>query len=241
MATRIVWNKAEKADFYNRLVELFASKPHLDAKTALREAQSVLDDSRRRKVTDGTVFVYKAFVAKARAEAKSARQPETVAAPQSVAEPTNPLLKIFDDLLDVLADRIADRLRDQMTVAEQKPSVVIERGYVENRTAGNARERLAALSTPSEKQRKPSVLVVGLNGCQMGVISKSFPELDFTFMTGEDAVTRNRAKADHTVLMTKFINHGVHSKYRTVPNLHYCNGGVSDLNTMMYAIRTGAI
>ena len=36
--------------------------------------------------------------------------------------------------------------------------------------------------------------------------------------------------------MTKFINHSVQGKYRKHPNLHYVNGGVSDLKTILHGI-----
>ena len=60
-------------------------------------------------------------------------------------------------------------------------------------------------------------------------------------MTGEEAVSRHRFNADHTILMTKFINHSAQAKYRTAPNLHYCNGGVSDLTTLMHIIMKGSV
>jgi hypothetical protein len=90
------------------------------------------------------------------------------------------------------------------------------------------------------KPRKPTTLIIGLNGCQMSSVSEKYPEVRFTFMTAEEALGRNKANADHTVLMTKFINHSVQNKYRKVPNLHYCNGGVSDLSTLMHVIQKEA-
>jgi hypothetical protein len=119
-----------------------------------------------------------------------------------------------------------------------QPSVIVERGYVEDRPAGYAAQRERLLSVKPSNPRKPSVLVVGLNGCQMSAVTNKYPDIKFTFMTAEEALSRNRFNADHTMLMTKFINHSVQNKYRQVPNLHYCNGGVSDLSTLMHVVKT---
>jgi len=89
--------------------------------------------------------------------------------------------------------------------------------------------------------RKPTVLIIGLNGTQMARVSDSYLDVKFTFMTAEEAVSRNRANADHTILMTKFINHSAQNKYRQAPNLHYCNGGVSDLSTTLYMIQKAGV
>jgi len=228
MRTRIVWSNEEKAAHYERMVLLFKGKPNLGSKDAFREAQDVLPYERHRKVTDGTIFTHKALLLKARDEAKRnpIPEPEPVSAP--AVEPVNPLLKIFDDLLDVLAERIAERLRPQMTFTEVKEQV--------NAQFDTQFKRYKVEAKPVNP-RKPTVLIVGLNGCQMTRVSDSYPEVKFTFMTAEEAVGRNRANADHTILMTKFINHSVQNKYRQVPNLHYCNGGVSDLTTMMHMIQ----
>jgi hypothetical protein len=229
MRTRIVWSKEEKAAHYERLVLLFKGNPALDSKNAFREAQDALRYERHRKVTDGTIFTHKVMLAMAREEAKREPIPQPVPTVAPVAaEPANPLLKIFDDLLDLLADRIAERLRPQMTAPEVKQHI--------NAQFDTQFKRYKAEVTPP-KPRLPSVLIIGLNGCQMTSVSKSYPEIRFTFMTGEEAVSRNRLNADHTILMTKFINHSVQNKYRQVPNLHYCNGGVSDLSTLLYVVK----
>lgn len=234
MRTRIVWSNEEKAAHYERMVLLFKGKPNLGSKDAFREAQDALPYERHRKVTDGTIFTHKALLLKARDEAKRNPIPEPELEPVSAPapEPVNPLLKIFDDLLDVLADRIAERLRPQMTFTEVKEQV--------NAQFDTQFKRYKAEVTPP-KPRMPSVLIVGLNGCQMSVVTSKYRDVKFTFMTAEEAVSRNKANADHTILMTKFINHSVQNKYRQVPNLHYCNGGVSDLTTMMHMIQKESV
>lgn len=232
MSTRIVWSTEEKAAHYERLVSLFKGNPGLNSKVAFREAQDVIAYDRHRKITDGTVFTHKVMLQKARAEAKQRLAPQPVAPEPVAAEPANPLLKIFDDLLDLLADRIAERLRPQMTFTEVKEQV--------NAEFDTQFRRYKAEVTPA-KPRKLSVLIVGLNGCQMSVVTNKYADIKFTFMTGEEAVSRNRLSADHTILMTKFINHSAQGKYRAAPNLHYCNGGVTDLSTLMHVIQKGAV
>lgn len=69
------------------------------------------------------------------------------------------------------------------------------------------------------------------------MVEQKYPDIDFTFMTATEAQSRAPGEADWTIVMTKFINHSVYSKYRDVPNLRYCNGGVSDLSTIIHTIR----
>jgi len=236
MSTRIVWNTEEKAAHYERLVSLFKSNPGLNSKVAFREAQDVLAYDRHRKITDGTVFTHKEMLLKARAEAKQrpVPQPEPVKAPE-------PAEMSLGELFEKLVDEITRRVTIEVRNALARPSVIVERGYAEDRPAGNAAHRERLLSVKPSNPRKLSVLIVGLNGCQMSVMTSKYADIKFTFMTGEEAVSRNRLSADHTILMTKFINHSAQSKYRTAPNLHYCNGGVSDLSTLMHVIRREAV
>jgi len=234
---KIFWTSSERASINQALVEAFTADVNLVRREALTRAQLVLPFERRRKMTDQVAFQERTVIEAARNKAREIvnKKPEPVSAPVPAAEPVNPLLKIFDDLLDLLADRIAERLRPQLTQVEVKQHVNAEFEAEFKRYKAAYKSEL----TPP-KPRKPSVLIVGLNGAQMTSISKSYPEIKFTFMTGEEAVSRNRLNADHTVLMTKFINHSAQNKYRTVPNLHYCNGGVSDLTTLMNVVMKGS-
>tara|TARA_R110000868_G_scaffold100562_1_gene276502 strand:- start:50 stop:757 length:708 start_codon:yes stop_codon:yes gene_type:complete len=230
-APKIFWNKSERAQINEALVEVFTGNLNLTRREALTTAQLVLPFERRRKMTDQVSFHEREVIEAARNTARMVvhSKPEPVKAPEPVAaEPVNPLLKIFDDLLDLLADRIAERLRPQMTFTEVKEQV--------NAEFDTQFKRYKAELTPP-KPRMPSILIIGLNGCQMSVVTSKYLDFKFTFMTAEEAVSRNRATADHTILMTKFINHSVQNKYRQVPNLHYCNGGVSDLSTLLHVVK----
>ena len=232
MSTRIVWSIEEKAAHYERLVWLFKGNPGLSSKAAFREAQDVISYERHRKITDGTVFTHKTMLQKARAEAKR----EPIQKPELVKTP-EPIEMSLGELFEKLVEEITRRVTAEVRNALAQPSVIVERGYAEDRPAGNAAQRSRLLDAPSDKPRKPSVLILGLNGCQMSAVSDKYPGVKFTFMTAEEALGRNRYNADHTILMTKFINHSVQNKYRQVPNLHYCNGGVSDLSSLMHVIQ----
>jgi len=233
-APKIFWTSSERASINQALIDAFVADMNLTRREALTRAQLVLPFERRRKMTDQVAFHERTVIDvarnKAREEAKHkpTPTPEPVSAP--APEPVNPLLKIFDDLLDVLAERIAERLRPQMTFTEVKEQV--------NAQFDTQFKRYKVEVKPANP-RKPTVLIIGLNGTQMARVSDSYLDVKFTFMTAEEAVSRNRANADHTILMTKFINHSVQNKYRQVPNLHYCNGGVSDLGTLMHIIMKG--
>ena len=233
MSTRIVWSTEEKAAHYERLVSLFKSNPGLNSKVAFREAQDVIAYDRHRKITDGTVFTHKVMLQKARAEAKQRLAPQPVA--------PEPVEMSLGELFEKLVEEITRRVTAEVRNALAQPSVIVERGYAEDRPAGNAAQRERLLSAKPSNPRKPTVLVIGLNGCQMSAVSAKYADIKFTFMTGEEAVSRNRLSADHTILMTKFINHSAQGKYRAAPNLHYCNGGVTDLSTLMHVIQKGAV
>jgi hypothetical protein len=233
MKSRIQWTTGERALINQALVEAFTASPLLTRREALSRAQLVLPYERRRKITDQTAFHERGVIEAAQVAAHKIAQPKPEPEPvvSPAAEPVSPLLKIFDDLLDALADRIVERLRPQMTFTEVKEHV--------NAEFETQFKRYKAEVTPA-KPRMPSVLIIGLNGYQMSAVTSKYLGVKFTFMTGEEAVSRNRFNADHTILMTKFINHCAQSKYRKVPNLHYCNGGVSDLSTLMHIIMKGS-
>ncbi len=234
MSTRIHWSTAERALINQALTEAFIASPMLTRREALSRAQLVLPYERRRKITDQVVYNERPMIEAAQVAAEKAPKPEPapVSAPVVEQPPVNPLLKIFDDLLDALADRIAERLRPQMTQAEVKQHIGAE--------FDTQFKRYKLEATPP-KPRKPSVLIIGLNGVQMTSVSRNYPDVKFTFMTGEEAASRSQFHADHTILMTKFINHSAQNKYRQAPNLHYCNGGVSDLSTTLYMIQKAGV
>ncbi len=190
------------------------------------------------------VFNYKGMVAQARAEAQTRARDRklTEVALQKPAAPAPVELslgELFEKLVSEVTRRVTAEVR--AALAAEKPSVVVEQGYVSDRVAGNARERLAMIDAPSQRQRKKSVLVIGLNGQQVTSVKQNHSDLDVICVSAEDALARNAIRADHTILMTKFISHGAQCKYRQVPNLHYCNGGVSDLSTLMHVIRREAV
>jgi hypothetical protein len=234
-ASKIFWTKSERTQLNKALVEAFTGDLNLTRREALTRAQLTLPLERRRKMTDQVAFHEREVVEAARNAARTVvhSKPEPVTAPEPV-ESINPLLKIFDELLDMLADRIVERLRPQVTMAEVKQHIDIQ---FDAAYKGNAAQRERLLNSKPSNPRKPTALIIGLNGCQMSSVSEKYPDVKFTFMTAEEALGRNKANADHTVLMTKFINHSVQNKYRKVPNLHYCNGGVSDLSTLMHVIQ----
>lgn len=240
MATRITWSKSEREVLYARMVEIAIEDKWVDARTLLRHAQEALPADRRRKISYTTVYNYKAMLAQAKSEAYT-RQRDRKLTEVALQKPADPvpvelsLGELFEKLVAEVTRRVTAEVRASL-VAEKLPAVV-KQGYVSDRVVGNARERLAMIDTPSQRQHKKSVLIIGLNGQQVTSVKQNYSDLDIICVSPEDALTRNAIRADHTILMTKFISHGVQCKYRQVPNMHYCNGGVSDLGTLMHIIR----
>lgn len=243
MATRITWSKSEREALYARMVDIAIENKWVDARNVLRHAQEVLPAERRRKVTDGMVFNYKAMVAQSRIEAQTRlrdrKLTEVALANAAPVVPPAPvelgLGELFEKLVAEVTRRVTAEVRAALA-AEQSTASPAPTTSV----TSNARERLALLETPSQRQRKTSVLIIGLNGQQITSVKQNHSDFDIICVSPEDALSRNAIRADYTVLMTKFINHGVQCKYRQVPNLRYCNGGVSDLATVMHVIRQEA-
>jgi hypothetical protein len=241
---RIVWTKEEKRALRDCMIDICYVTPMMSNKGLLQNAQEeVIPYERRAKITDQKVFTYKNMINEARAKAEEHRvkvskpKPVAVPPPEPTPEPVkklDTLGEVFELFIDALADRIMDKLAARQPVEEPAPKVeqmqpILERGWLDAHL-----EKLTIRKPPVKK--RPTVLVVGLNGCQMETIKNYKPDLDYTFVTAEQALSHYTFNKDHTILMTKFINHSVQGKYRKHPNLHYCNGGVSELKHMLQVI-----
>lgn len=95
MATRIQWSAMERAAIAQQIRAIQARDPALGTKDMLREAQMVLPMERRRKITDGAVFVLKKWVNDIRHEPTP--EPVLDPVPPPVPDPTpeppkNPVL-----------------------------------------------------------------------------------------------------------------------------------------------------
>jgi hypothetical protein len=244
---RIVWTKEEKRALRDCMIDICYVTPMMSNKGLLLNAQEeVIPYERRHKISDQKVFAYKALINEARATAEKHRQntskpkPVAVPIPEPTPEPVrklDTLGEVFELFIDALADRIMAKLAATQPVEapepEQKHDDALDAAFF----GGKLMDQLKGLSIrkPPVKNRT-TVLVVGLNGCQMETIKTFKPDLDYTFVTAEQAVSMHTFNKDHTFLMTKFINHSVQGKYRKHPNLHYCNGGVSDLKHLLKVV-----
>jgi hypothetical protein len=219
------------------MIDLCCFKPDYSNKALLQQAQQeAIPYERRSKITDQKVFTYKKMINEARIEAEKHRNktaikpkpaPVVVPPPEHVA-PT--IGDLFEQLVEAITNRVIEKLQppaEEPKAAE--PSVVLERGWLDAHF-----DKLTIRKQPVKK--RPTVLIIGLNGCQMETIKTYKPDLDYTFATAEQALSHYTFNKDHTILMTKFINHSVQAKYRKHPNLHYCNGGVSELKHMLQII-----
>jgi hypothetical protein len=252
---RIVWTKEEKRALRDCMIDICYVTPTMSNKGLLQHAQEeVIPYERRSKITDQRVFNYKNLINEARAAAEKHRQtvskPKPAPTPQPVIAPEpvkklDTLGEVFELFIDALADRIMAKLaakqpREIPPMTPEDYNKVFDELYPlwkNTPLQPNPMEMLDKLSIrkPPVKKR-PTVLVIGLNGCQMETIKTYKPDLDYTFLTAEAAVSHHTVNRDHTILMTKFINHSVQAKYRKHPNLHYCNGGVSELKHMLQVI-----
>lgn len=245
-AKRIRWTDDERIAIYERMIELYAEGKYTTKENILRKAQDVLPVDRRRKMYPTLLNQLKGWMERARIEsytrardrkltevalASKVETPAPQAAPQPVELSTTEMLeKLLENLVDYLAKRVAG----EVTTTLSERLSALEKTY---KTQPPVMEVNPSTPEPIIKPRRKRVLVIGLKGQQVTVVEQKYPDLDFTFMTADEAQTRNTGEADWTVVMTKFINHSVYSKYRHASNLHHCNGGVSDLGTIMQIIR----
>lgn len=251
--TRVVWTNAEKQEVFSNMVPVFVGQPHLSNREALKLAQLVLPYARRIKGTDQQAHTYKPRIQAARTQALEFEK-EYLAAEAAKQEPLPVELPPKEeprqidgigDLFELLIDAVADRIMEKMIAAKQEHEKQSEAAKTEDHEPafGNGwLDELEKLSIRSKERRakRPTALVIGLNGHQMECVKQSRPEVDFTFATAEQALSHYTFNKDHTFLMTKFINHSVQTKYRKHPNLHYVNGGVSELKTLLHGLFKGA-
>lgn len=232
---RIVWSNIEKGAVFANMVEVFKQFPQLGRKEAIRRAQSVLKSHRWIVVTDQRVFNYKDRIEIARQKAlqeSKKKPPEAVEAPAPILAPTSAperketpktrLADILELLLDVVAESVAARV--QLKMVDTPPPVA------------PPKHNPQPIPHPTGFAR-PGVLVIGLLPAQAHYVSNLLADkLDLSFFTAEDAVTFPKLTRAHTVLMTKFISHAVQDKYRKAPKLHYCNGSVAVLVSLLEKI-----
>jgi hypothetical protein len=244
---RIVWTNFEKQLVSDSMVHFLVEHPSMTNKQVFASAQQALPYERRGKVTDQRVFSYKARINEARAAADKiiadrkkvvAAKPPEPPAPEPVRK-LDTLGEVFELFIDALADRIIDKMIKAKQQVEERVEPELKHDDLLDATffGGRLMDQLKGLSIrKTPVKNRTTVLVVGLNGCQMETIRTFKPDLDYTFVTAEKAVSMHTFNKDHTFLMTKFINHSVQAKYRKHPNLHYCNGGVSDLKHLLKVV-----
>lgn len=217
--SKIFWSAAEQAALHAEMVSVFRVNPILRKEQALEAAQQALPADRRRKLYASAVHRWKPLIEDARKVAREQAQEPKITVEEPVAQPPS-IDGLLDQLLDRLADKVADRLAARLQV------------QVQTTTHTTTRHDPAPTQTPVPK--RPSVLIVGLLGGQCHTIKNNFStRLDISCLTAEEAKSRPALQKENTILMTKFLNHAVQSKYRQHPGLRLCNGGISELSALL--------
>jgi hypothetical protein len=242
MAEKIFWTTEERSKLSEEMVKLFTLDLNLARRRALGGAQLVLPQSRRRRVTDQIAFTQRLLIEAARNRARGTvhATPVPVVSAPPVPQPLQELVKselgsALEHLIDLVVDRVLARVQSRLTTDKASAGPAVP-----TYDAAAARANAALRNAPSpQRAPRPGVLIIGLLGAQVTETIAAFPHLDITHMTGEEGLTRPALLRAHTVLMTKFINHSVQGKYRKAPNLHFCNGGVSELRRMLSEIGQG--
>lgn len=141
-------------------------------------------------------------------------------APRRPPEPEKPSASTFstEDLLVELARRIA-RLFEPQVVVDAAPTV--DRGF-------HPAPKHDPTPAPSERKRKPKILVVGPKGEQQSRLQVKFPGLDLHFVTCEDHPSRVAVgQVDEVILWTKFMSHAQQDSVKALGNVtRYVNSMV---------------
>jgi hypothetical protein len=240
--TRIHWTDEERNIVFNRMVEVYAEGRTSSRENILIKSQYDLPVGRRRKVYPAMLANLKDWMERAKAESYSrardrkltevalAAKVETpTPAPQPVELSVSELLeKLFDQLAKRVATEVISGISEQLSAlpkTHQDPRPVIV-----NQTAPGGWPKVL-------KPRRKRITIIGLRGQQMSVVKQKYQDIDFTFLDVDDAAGRIPCEAEWTIMMTKFINHSVYAKYRNAPNMRHCNGGISDLGSIIQSIR----
>lgn len=238
--TRIHWTDEERRIVYNRMVEIYAEGRSSSRENILIKAQTSLPLGRRRKVYPAMLANLKSWMESAKAEsytqARDRKLTEVAVAAKVEAPAPQPVELGISELLEKLFDQLAQR------VATEVMSGISEQLSALQKTHQDPRPVIVNQTPPggwpqTPKSRRKRITIIGLRGQQMSVIKQKYQDIDFTFLDVDDAVGRIPCEAGWTIMMTKFINHSVYAKYRNAPNMRHCNGGISDLSSIIQSIR----
>jgi hypothetical protein len=170
------------------------------------------------------VFSRKGLINEARDTAEKLRysNPKAVVTPAPEPLPLpEPAALTIGSLFEQLVEAITNRVIEKLQAAAPEASAEEKAGSRLDELFDNPIAQLNKLTIRKQPVKKrPTVLIIGLNGFQMDIIKHYMPDLDYTFATAEQAVSHHTLNKDHTILMTKFINHSVQAKNRKHPNLH---------------------
>ena len=230
--SRVVWTNIEKQLVTERMVALLRHNPGWSNHRTLEEAQQVLPYERRIVVTHSRVHSHKPKIEAARKRAQSLGKPVEAPPATNIAPeppkreetPTERLAGVLDALLDIVADKLADRIAGRLAQCLQVEVQTTTRTETPYRPRHNPEPR------PTPKANRPGVLILGLLPQTGEQMRREFGDrLDIEWYDSDDATTRQVHPMAHVVLMTRFINHSIQERWRKAGQLHYCNGGASQL------------
>lgn len=241
---RVRWTDEERQAIFERLIEVYAEGKRSDPSSILQLAQRVLPIERRRRIYPSMVYKLRPWMDSARVEsytrARNRKLTEvaltnkvTIADIPSVSVPTELGVQ---ELVEKLIDQLANRITTEVMRRVSEQLSVLQKPYQPSQPVAEVNPVQVATPQPPKVRRK-RVTIIGLKGQQITTVEQKYPDIDFTFMTTEEAQGRNPGEGDWTIVMTKFVNHGTYAKYRHAANLKHCNGGVSDLSTIIQTIR----
>lgn len=262
--TRIRWSDEERALVTQKMAQMLNEGHSLQMNPLLKAAQTVLPENRHRVAF--TAEEVRKFNMRAHGDAAAllAKQepkpePQKPASPspleqlqqlRQVNRPSAPRgdMKIdymINQLFEALVERVAARVVHKLKETQPKAPVYSVEPPKQSQgewvppfdpaeAKANLRERTSVTGATGEC--KPGVLVIGTLSHYAAKVAESHPNLDIVCVEAREGERRPYILRAHTILMTKFITHGVQYKYRKATNLKFCNGGMTELHDMLKKI-----
>jgi hypothetical protein len=242
---RIHWDDDDKQQVTVATMEFLKEHPTVSLLNAVRIAQQVLPEDKRRPLrTTGDIgkWMEKSL---ANERALQAASPPPEPPPPPPPEQPNILATVnFEDLTRAWFDRLFhEYITPQlMTLANDlfaaKMSMLLSQ--VQSQTNENGRMQLVV---PNEirKRIRTKVLVFGLIGSQITTIKQRFDDpLDLTFIQADhnhDGLISLAKSNDVAIVMTRFVSHPQQDKVRNnAPHTVLVSGSTSDLTNILNSL-----
>lgn len=217
MKTKIRWSMEERIKLQERVNELYAESDHWELFAALREAQKILPQNRRRKLI--SINQNAPWLKKPERHLSVIRPIEKLPELEYIEPPPPPIDKL-QQIKDLLGDLLYEVIYDVISQVKSDLKVTSVIGTKKS----------------EEKSVKPKILIYGMMPSQVKHIENDFKnEFDLRFGKNwiHSRIRQVSSNSDKTIVMTKFIGHDEYTHLKAGGNIIHCNGGLTELSDLL--------